>query len=134
MSPCNKFTDSEIRAFLAHEIAHVLLNHPLQLGCLAFEWGQGGLGIKEAMPNLFDLLPGSRLDALAHFSFTIEYAADEYAMTLLREAKHDPHDMIRALERISLYPIHGKTIKDHPEMQDRIERLKKTAALPNSPP
>jgi hypothetical protein len=123
-SPASTFEPSDVRAILAHEISHVLFNHPLKITCLAFEWQQGSGDLKEALQYFFDPNPGPRYEALSEVSNKIEYSADEFALTVLRNANHNPKDMIRALEKIEKFPLKGQTINDHPQMKLRIDRLK----------
>ena len=125
----NIFTEDEIRAVLAHEVAHVIHNHSLQMGCLAYEWAQGQHGLADSFAMLFEeIFPtGPRGEARTKLSQRNEFEADAYGKVLLRNLNHDPADMARALEKLLLASSSssgGFSSGSHPDMEERIERAR----------
>lgn len=123
----NVFSEDEIRAVLAHEVAHVIHNHSLQMGCLAFEWAQGQHGLAESFEMLFEgMFPtGPKGEARAKLSQRNEFHADEYAMVLLKKLNYDPQAMTRALQKLAAASGSGGfSTGSHPEMAERIERAR----------
>lgn len=118
----NTYSDNETRAILAHEVSHVILNHNLQLGCVALEWVQG--------PNLKDSLArfeawGPGAVAASQVAQANELQADQYGMKLLVSMGHNPKDMVEALKKLHPEGDEGGTFigeATHPETGDRIRR------------
>jgi predicted Zn-dependent protease len=127
------FTQNEIAAILAHEVAHVVLNHGQQRGCMALEHAganpdtiEGAVDLisNEAAYGLRSVYSERRSEVYQ----LNEYQADEYAVKLLRLIGEDPMLMARALEKLMQGTQAGISISNsHPETLSRIERAKTAA-------
>lgn len=122
------FNQDDIRAVLAHEVAHVLLNHSLQMGCLALEWNNGEGNIKNSVSvfseDMFGTFPvGKSRQSLSQRNETI---ADKYAAHILKYMKRPASDMTNALIKLSsTMPVKGMSSGSHPDFHERIENSKK---------
>lgn len=128
----------DVRAILAHEVAHVLLNHSLELGCIYYEWSsQPAMApLREARDIIrgdFSVTMGAG-KAWSELSQKNEFRADAMAVELITMLHHDGMAMSRAIQKIyDLSPKGGFTSGSHPEMEDRIEQAALKAKHLNIP-
>lgn len=119
----NPLSTDEITAIMAHEIAHAIKKHGIQLACLSVAWmtePRSELNftmqtMRQGLHENFNLK-----EAWQKLSNSIEYEADEYAITILRAAKLNPLLMSQAIEKI-VPKQEGIPSGSHPETQTRIQ-------------
>jgi predicted Zn-dependent protease len=111
--------DDAVAAGLAHEIAHVLLDHTAQRACLALQLASAHQA--RGMPQVWssDDDPVLRMRALMHAQ---ELQADAKAVELLRQAGFAQRSMSGLLRRLStVYASEGPPASgSHPDHQLRI--------------
>jgi hypothetical protein len=119
----------EIAAILAHEIAHVIELHGMDLNCIALEWTDSSFSIHQAQDAFQDDFRGTiRFEAWSELSQRLEYRADKGAVKLLRQAGFDPRLMAQALERIRPKTSGGFSSGSHPDFDARLSAARKEAA------
>lgn len=120
------FSLDEIAGILAHEIAHVMEMHNLDVACKSLEWIEADLPLSDAMEAFkYDLTPGSeRAESRNKVSRRNEFAADMKATGILKAAGMNPLFMAQALQKLdSLTEKGGLSSGTHPDMQARIDRV-----------
>jgi Zn-dependent protease with chaperone function len=113
----------EIAAILAHEVAHVVHEHSLKLGCLALEWTGAHFelgGAMEAFREDFSLTT-ERGQVWSKLSNRLEYEADAEATRILRDSGFDPFAMARALIKLKPKESGGFSSGSHPDFEARIQ-------------
>jgi predicted Zn-dependent protease len=122
-NPDSGLSQDEIAAILAHEVAHVINNHSLELGCLALEWTGAKLTMSEAMEAFREDFSTSteRGKVWSKKSNSIEFEADAVATRILHLAGHDPFAMGRALNKLRPKNGSGFSSGSHPEIDARIQ-------------
>ncbi len=132
------FSVDEIRAILAHEVAHVLLNHSLELGCLYFEWSNQPstaslLDAREIIHGDFSVTMGAG-KAWSELSQKNEFRADAMAVELLYNLHYDGLAMARAIQKIYDHsPKGGFSSGSHPDLLDRVEEARRKATTYGPP-
>lgn len=122
------FSENDIRAILAHEVAHVILNHSLQMGCLGLEWNQGVGSLENASTifseDMFGSFPlGQSRQTLSKRN---ELIADEYAVYILKIMNRPARDMTDALIKLrDALPSKGFNSGSHPDFEERIEEAQR---------
>lgn len=120
------FSDLEIAAILAHELAHVVEAHGMGLNCMALEWIGTEMTVHEAQKSFFeDFRGGERFEIWSAYSQSLEFAADRAAVRILKEAGLDPLLMARALDRLRPKSTGGFSSGSHPEFDVRVEAARK---------
>ncbi len=122
------FSIDEIRAIVAHEVGHVILNHSLQIGCIYFEWGASDpdvslLEAQEIVRQDFSVSMGSG-KAWSDLSQRNEFQADAQGIELLQALGGTGRAMVTALEKLSLSSQGGFSSGTHPDMKARAERAR----------
>lgn len=121
------FTPDDIRAILAHEIAHVLLNHSLQMGCLALEWNQGVGTLKDSRDifseDPYGAFPLGRSRQM--LSQKNEALADEYAVYILQKMGRSKLDMKNVLIKLKNSQVSSFSSGSHPEFEERILNIER---------
>jgi putative metalloprotease len=124
-----KANDDQLRAVLAHELAHQDLNHVTKAQVL-------GTGVNIGAAILHQVFPGSgAIGPLAgalvtrKYSRNEEYAADRHGVELLRRAGYPKDMMIKTLTWLlqTSGPDSGGILSTHPGTAARIEALRKTS-------
>jgi len=123
---------SEVAAVLAHEASHVVLEHSLQQGCLALEWIGSDHDIHSATEVFREDLMGAieRKAVWMELSQKNEKEADALAVKVLSKAGLDPKGMLRLLEALRPKDQPGFSSGSHPDIEDRIENVKKALQSP----
>lgn len=118
------FSVDEITAILAHEIAHVLKDHSLRLGCSAMEWVGSEFSISE-ISKVFreDFSTATeRGRAWTEKSQSYEFEADKVATRILKKAGINPRAMAMALEKLKPKTDSNFTTGSHPTFDLRIQQ------------
>jgi predicted Zn-dependent protease len=115
--------EDEIAAILAHEAAHVIKEHSLDLGCLALEWVGAHFELGNAMEAFREdfSISTERGQVWSKFSNNLEYEADEEATRILKAAGFSPMAMARALKKLKPKESGGFSSGSHPEFDERIQ-------------
>jgi beta-barrel assembly-enhancing protease len=135
-------SEDELAAVLAHEIAHVTLQHgvaAIQKANLAQAFTYLGAGAAQAamkkedldkLTNLFDGSVGDIVQTLvtSGYSRESEEAADALGRTFLATTGYDPNALSRVLHNMESDGGHGGMFATHPAPKDRIASL--GAAVP----
>lgn len=118
------FPENEIAAIMAHEIAHVVQDHMLHLGCLAIEWMGPKMTIGEALEGFRDDLAEGfpRKERWKKVSQSLELEADRIGIEILRVAGFDEESMVQVLKRLASQSKAGFSSGSHPEFDERIRR------------
>lgn len=130
-------SEDEVAAVLAHEIAHVTLQHgvqAIQKANLAEAFTYLGAGAAQAAMSAEDSqkltdLFGSSIDDIVQtlitsgYSRDAEVAADELARRFLQNTGYDPDALTRVLAHMQDAGGHGGMFATHPSPQDRIAAL-----------
>jgi predicted Zn-dependent protease len=131
--------EAELAAVLAHEIAHVELEHGIQAINKDKIRQAVGAGAKVAIESQADAELNSLVTALGGSVNDItrtlvqngyapkqEYHADESAINILSRAGYSPHALVNVLEKMHAKLGHhpGGFSKTHPPAEDRIKELK----------
>lgn len=120
-------SDDQIRAIMAHEIAHADLHHVAKLGAIA-------TGLDLGFGLLDQVLPGSRVLApiagqliTSSYSRSEEGAADAHGVTILKRTGYDGKklmiDMLSWLQRTTGNGS-GSFFSSHPGTDDRIRAVR----------
>lgn len=134
--PRHGFSDDELAAVIAHELAHVEVRDGLAEACdMQLRVGDAQTGVAQVRSRLASLRPGSALarDA-SELLHEQELLADARGVALLRLAGRDPHAMPRVLAKLHAPDLPGMglpTASTHPALSERLERARSQA---NSPP
>jgi Zn-dependent protease with chaperone function len=117
-------TSDEVMAVIAHELSHIKENHSLKLGCLALEWSGSLTTLKDALSVFREdfSLESSRGQSYSKVSKSVEFRADELAVTLLYEAQYSPRLMGDALTKLTPKNEGGFSSGSHPDMALRIKK------------
>lgn len=121
-------TDEDIAAVLAHELAHLELEHAIDQACELARLVQSPLGFQDAAREF-------EREAVEHPAFAAPYAAlsrrhelqaDALALQFLRAAGYAPLSLSRMLaRRVVPNPLAGT----HPELAERLAALSAAVAL-----
>lgn len=124
---------NETAAIIAHELSHIIFDHSLQLGCLAYEWTGGAFDLEFSLKTFREdfSVETPRGQAWSARSQNFEYEADKYATSLLKESGIDPYAMASALEKLKPKGSGGFSSGSHPEFDARIEAARRAAELTN---
>ncbi|MBY0315147.1 MAG: M48 family metalloprotease [Bdellovibrionales bacterium] len=126
------FTESEIRAILGHEVAHVLLNHSLQTACVYNEWAANtpDLSLQEAQEIIradFSVQYGGG-KAWSELSQRNEFQADLKSVELLDSLEYNAGAMSSAIRKLhEMSPKGGFTSGTHPELLVRADKAQAKA-------
>ncbi len=125
----SEMKEDEIAAVLAHEAAHVMNEHSLELGCLALEWSGSHFELGDAMETFREdfSIATQRGQVWSKLSNLLEYEADAQATRILKDAGFDPFAMARALKKLKPKEIGGFSSGSHPEFEARIQSATKHA-------
>ncbi|MBL8699840.1 MAG: M48 family metallopeptidase [Alphaproteobacteria bacterium] len=119
--------DDQLRAILAHEVAHADLGHVAKAQTLAAGLGIGTLILDQVLPGSGALAPiAGELVMRAH-SRSEESAADAHAVTIMRRAGYDGKQLMAgALAWIARVEggSEGGFFATHPATEDRIEAIR----------
>jgi len=123
----NKANDDQLRAILAHELAHQDLNHAgnAQVRDLGLSIGAAILG--QIFPNSGAIAPLAGELVARKYGRDEEYAADRHGVELLRRAGYPKEMMINTLTWLiqTSGSDSGGFFATHPGTGDRIEVLRK---------
>jgi len=129
-NPKHAFSEDELAAVLAHELAHVEVRDGLAEACdMQLRVGDAQTGIAQVRARLATLNPAS---ALAHDAADLLYEqellADARGMALLRAAGRDPRVMLDVLAKLHAPAGPGGAFTlghTHPALHDRLEHAKR---------
>jgi len=130
--PRHGFSDDELAAVIAHELAHVEVRDGLAEACeMQLRVGDQQTAIAQVRARLARLRPDS---ALAHDANALlheqELLADARGIALLRLAGRDPHAMQRVLAKLHAPTLPGAALlvaPTHPALAERLDRAKAQA-------
>jgi len=120
--------ESELAGVLAHEIAHVCLQHGLN----AVKNSQRGKALGEFAAaadaergQLFKAAADVSVDAITKTGYDqpSEFAADNAGIDYVIEAGYDPHGLVNFLKRIEPKAKAGGGLSTHPGIDQRITKL-----------
>ena len=118
--------DSQLRAVLAHEIAHEDLDHVAKAQVLAAGLGIGAALIDQIFPGTGQIVPVAGELVARKYSRDEEFAADRHGVELLERAGFSKQVMIDGLTW--LIQVSGDSgggfFATHPGTQDRIAALR----------
>lgn len=127
-------SEDQVAAALAHEMAHVQLQHGLK-AIKSSRWTTAGISVLNTAANLSDAQLASSMDGMVSdqistmmnngYSQTQEYQADERALSILAAAGYNPSamiDMLNSLEKIQGSNGSGM-FKTHPTPANRIAKV-----------
>lgn len=127
-------SEDQIAAALAHEMAHVQLQHSLK-AIKSSRWTSAGISVLSAAVNMTSAELASSMDGMVSdqistmmnngYSQTQEFQADERALSILASAGYNPSamlDMLGQLEKIQGSSGSGM-FKTHPSPASRIAKV-----------
>lgn len=132
-------SEDELAAALAHEMAHIQLQHSLK-SIKSSRWTEAGLTAlntaatvgSSSNEDALDDMVSDQISAMMSngYSYNQEYDADEKALKILADAGYSPNAMISMLE--TLKKISGSKgsglFKTHPKPDNRIAKVNKAIA------
>jgi predicted Zn-dependent protease len=117
--------DALLRGVLAHELGHAVKRHGVRslarnaAYSLTIGWLLGDLDDMTA-----SLVSGaSELDRLSH-SRAMETEADDFGVSLLARAGHDPEGLARFLESLETAPV-PELLSTHPNSRERAQAVRR---------
>jgi len=119
--PGSIFTDDEVLAILAHEVAHVKHGHQAHAVCLAFALAGSNSGsVEEVVNALKDRMKHDKAleEMVRQANHRREFEADVSARELLVRVGLDEGAMQRALSRLGVVLPHAESLS-HPEVSAR---------------
>jgi len=129
-----KANDDQLRAVMAHELAHQDLNHVSKAQTLGGALNIGAIILDQIIPGSGAITPIAGELIARKYSRTEEYAADRHGVDILRRAGYSKQTMIDTLNWLiqtsggsSSSGGLGGFLSTHPGTTDRIQALK---ALP----
>ncbi len=130
-------TDAGLAAIVAHEIAHVTLNHSEKRASRSALTGLGGSILNAALGGGYDsvISTGSALAINLPNSRSQEIAADQVGLIYMAQAGYDPREAISFWERFSAYKksagsgASSEFFSTHPLDSQRIAKLKEVLPL-----
>jgi Zn-dependent protease with chaperone function len=123
----NKADDDQLRAVLAHEIAHQDLNHVAKAQVLGAGLNIGAAILDQIFPGSGAIAPLAGELVVRKYSRDEEYAADRHGVDLLRRAGYPKAMMVDTLTWLmqASGPDSGGFFATHPGTADRIEAVRK---------
>jgi Zn-dependent protease with chaperone function len=121
-----KANDAELRAILAHEIAHADLGHVNKMQTAGLGVGIGAAILGALWPGTEQLAPIAGELVLSHYSRTEESAADQHGVEILNRAGYPGRQMmVSALTWLANTEGNngGGFFETHPATSDRIRAL-----------
>ncbi|HEV8471423.1 MAG TPA: M48 family metallopeptidase [Methylomirabilota bacterium] len=124
-----KANDDQLRAVLAHELAHQDLNHVTKAQTLGVGLNIGAIILDQIIPGSGAITPIAGELISRKYSRTEEYAADKHGVDILRRAGYSKQMMIDTLTWLMQTSggSSGGFLATHPGTGERIQALK---ALP----
>jgi predicted Zn-dependent protease len=121
-----KANDEQLRAVLAHELAHEDLNHVAKAQALGTGLNIGAVILDQIIPGSGALTPIAGELAMRGYSRKEEYAADRHGVEILERTGHSKQEMINTLNWLIQQTGGGKGgfLATHPGTTDRIEALR----------
>jgi predicted Zn-dependent protease len=121
-----KANDDQLRAVLAHEIAHDLLGHNARTQLLGMGMGAGIALLEQLIPGSGSVTPIAGALVLTGYSRPQEFEADRQAVKILERSGHAKDLMPNAL--IWLMKVNGDSgggvLSTHPATSERIRALR----------
>jgi beta-barrel assembly-enhancing protease len=127
-------TEGELAALMCHELGHVAKEHAIQ----AYIEANGGevkpnpwvKALGGGLPGNFGNFVGGLADKIAQDGYgeDQEFEADQWGIVALQMAGYSHKDMFRLFDRVkswqTKHPTEERYLKNHPEIDARIEKLK----------
>lgn len=137
-------SEDQIAAALAHEMAHVQLQHSLK-AIKSSRWTSAGLSVLNAAANITNAELASSMDGMVSdqistmmnngYSQAQEFQADKRALSILAAAGYNPSAMLGMLSQLE--KIQGSSgsgmFKTHPTPASRIAKVNEEIKLVPSP-
>lgn len=123
-----KANDEQLRAVLAHEVAHEDLGHVAKAQALGTGIGIGAVILDQIIPGAGQVAPIAGALITRSYSRSEEYAADRHGVDLLKRIGRPKEDMINTLTWLmasSGSDGGGGFLSTHPATEDRIDVLRK---------
>src|SRR5262245_660226 len=127
LAPSRAWHDEQLRAIMAHEIAHNDLGHVAKAQRLQAGVELGSAILEQVIPNSAIITPIAGTLVTRAYSRSEELAADKHAVTLLRRvgsSKESLENTLAWLESLS-GGGGGGWFSTHPGTRDRIEALRR---------
>ena len=121
-----KANDDQLRAVLAHELAHQDLNHVSKAQTLGVGLNIGAIILDQIIPGSGAITPIAGELIARKYSRTEEYAADKHGVDILRRAGYSKQMMIDTLTWLMQTSggSSGGFLATHPGTGERIQALK----------
>ena len=122
-----KASDDQLRAVLAHELAHDDLGHVAKAQALGTGLGIGMIILDQIFPGSGRITPIAGALVTNSYSRTEEYAADHHGVDILTRAGYSKAVMINTLTWLvkTEGASGGGYLATHPSTQERIDALNK---------
>ncbi len=131
--------EAELAGVLAHEVGHVCHHDGLNQVKKAEENAGFSDALSAAGPTAqFSQLTDSCIDAVTKTGYTQpqEFAADQAGVQIMTAAGYDPHCYLHFLERLEQLQGMaggGSIMSTHPDMKDRVEKVRAEIVAMNDP-
>lgn len=121
----NRANDDQLRAVLAHEIAHEDLRHPAKAQVVGVGVGLGAALLEQFFPGAATVAPIAGTLISNSYTRPLELEADRHAVTLLQRAGYPKRIMVETLAWLMRHngDTGGGFLATHPATSARIKAL-----------